>query len=288
MRVVANRLTVDFMELDGSPTETISADLWSGTGATRIFRCASEDRMQLIKEFLGYWTGAIYHLPHSYLDIAGIVVATNAATKPVGKITAQADNRFANYPKTDVTITYLIPPETFQAYGGLVTVTETMREASEFVTCASKGLYWYVDGVDNEPIDEFDAPGVVNDLVEWTYEIRRARVVPAGIWGYPGHVNSYQCYSRTFNLFFPAETLLCCTPEVSVERTFNGTTYNITLRFLSKNNGTLLGPRGWNHFPRRSELDATDVSWERMVTNKTGNVEKIFYPHADFRNIFVP
>lgn len=294
-RLVPCRITVDCEELEGSPTEVIASDLspdfWTGTGATRVFRCASGDRMLLIREFLGGWYGSIFRLPHSYTDISGLVVATSAATKPVGKMSGLVDNRFANYPKTDVTITYKIPPETFEAYGGLVTVTETMREASEFVTCSTKGLFWYVDGVTNEQTDEFDAPGTINNLTEWTYEIRRARIVPPGVWGHPGKVNLYQAYSRTYDRYFPPETLLCCSPEVTIERTFSGTTYNILLRFLVKNNGTFAIPKGWNHFPRRSIITDTDVTYERMVravdAPDSAAGWKVFYPLEDFVDIFI-
>lgn len=294
MRIVANRITVDFEELKGSPTEKVSYDFWTGTGATRVVRCNSNVRLRLIQEFLGYWQGSIYHRPHPYLDLdpSGILVATDAATVPVGKITGQSDRRFADYPKVDVTITYSIPPEVFEAFGGLVSITESMRDASEFLTCDTKGLFWYVDGVTNEPISNFDAPGKINNLTEWTYEIRGAVRVPNGVWGYPGSVNQATSYSNTYDRYFPAETLLCCAPEVTKERNFNRTYYNIRLRFLAKNNGTLASPRGWNHFPRRHDTTIVDTSYERIVraidAPNTITGWKVFYPLADFSTIFVP
>ncbi len=299
IRTIPCRFTVDFEELDGSPTEQITSDLtpafFTGTSATRVFRCASGDRMRLAREFLGYRSGVIYRLPHSYSDIANIVVATSIAMKPFGKMSGQRDNKFANYPKTDLTVTYTIPPEIVEAFGSLVTVTETMREASEFVTCSTKGLYWYVDGVNNEPTDEFDAPGVVNHLLEWTYEIRRSQYIPNGVWGHPGKVNEFAIYSRTFGKTFQPDTVLCCSPEVTQEKSFSDTSYNIRLRFLVKDNGlTASGDYalGWNHFPRRSDTTDTDVVYERIVRAKdapdTSAGWKIFYPREDFRDILVP
>ena len=294
MRRIPNRITVDCQELEGSPTEEASAEFWQGTRATRIFQCASVDRIKLINEFLGYWSVPnTYHEPHSYIDLSFLCVATSAATKPFGKMgQARIDPRFADYPKTIVIFSYSIPPETFEAFGGLVTVTESMQDASEFLTCSKKGLYWYVDGVTNELISDFDAPGKINNLMEWTYEIRRAQVVPAGVWGYPGSVNNATCHSDTYGRYFPVETLLCGSPEITVERTYNKTFYNIRLRFLVKNNGTLSAPKGWNHFPRRSITDDVDVSYERMVravdAPNTASGWKLFYPLADFSTIFVP
>ena len=296
IKIIPCRFTKDFQELDGSPTENIASDLspafFTGTNATRVFRCASRDRMRLAREFLGYRSGVVYRLPHSYSDIDNIVVATSIAMKPAGKIEAQDDARFANYPCTDITVTYSIPPETMRAFGSLVTVTETMREASEFITCANQGLFWYVDGITNEQTNEFDAPGIVNHLTEWTYEIRGSKYIPAGVWGHPGSVNQVSAYSRTFGRTFPPETVLCCSPEVTQEKSFSDLSYTIRLRFLIKNNGTYDAPRGWNHFPRRSDTTDVDVVYERMVraidAPNSSAGWKIFYPLADFSDIYVP
>jgi len=292
MRILPCIFTVDFQELDGSPTETVASELspefWTGTGATRVFRCASRDRLQLIREFLGGYVPGGMRRPHSYTDISGLVVASSASTKPVGKISGQSDIRFANYPKTDVTITYKIPLETFEGFGGMVTLMETRREASEFVTSTSKNLFWFVDGVVNEQVDEFDAPGIINNLTEWTYEIRGARSLPSGLWGYPGKVNKYQVRSRTFGMRFPPETVLCCSPEISQERTFGGVIWNVRLRVLIKNNGTFAEPKGWNCFPRRSKDTEVDVKYERMMRAVDTAQDKIFYPLEDFKDIFVP
>lgn len=292
IRIVPHRFTVDFEELKGSPTESLSRDFWKGTGAVRVFRCASADRIKLANELLGYMAGFVYHLPHPYTDISRLLVATNIATNPVGKISGQDDAKFANYPKTDLTVTYTIPQETFEAFGGLVTVTETIQEASEFVTLPTKGLFWYVDGVANEPIREFDAPGKVNKLLEWTYEIRNAQFVPGIIWYNYGKVNAYSIYSRSLDTTFPAETLLCGSPTVVRETTYYSTGYNITLRFLIKNNGTFANPFGWNHYPRISDETSVDIEYERMVkavdAPNTIAGWKVFYQLSDFRTMFVP
>ena len=292
LRIVPQRFTVDFEEIDGSPTESMSRDFWQGTGAVRTFRCASRDRIKLANEFLGYRVGNIQHLAHSYTDLSFLVVATSITTKPVGKISAQADNRFANYPKTDLVVTYSIPPETFEAYGGLVTITESIQEVSEFVTVPAKNLYWYVDGVTNELIDEFDAPSKINKLLEWTYEIRHAESVPNNLWLFHGKVNSERVYSHSLGTWWPAETLLCGSPSVVRERTFSSTFYNITLRFLIKMNPGASGVVGWNHYPRISDDTDTDVVYERMVRaidapNTTAGY-KYFYPLADFSGLYIP
>lgn len=290
VQILPSRFTVDFEELDGSPTENISVE-WEGISVNRSFRCAAADRMSLVKSFLG-WTeylglNIIIHRPHVYTYISNDLMAYNAAIKPEGKIQAViGDSRFANYPYATVEISYKIPQALMaECYGAFVTISETLQEASEFVTLPEEKLFWKVDGGVYLPLDLLDAPGKVNKLLEWTYEIRNALYMPPGIWGYPGHVNAYECYSRTFDIRFPAGTLLCGNPTVSKEVSFSATTFNILLRFLAKNNGTYLIPKGWNYFPNVGR-SGVDVSFE-PIYDSAGN-PKIFYPFADFRNIFVP
>jgi len=292
IRILPCLFTVDFEEMEGSPEERVSTE-WQELGAIRVFRCAAGDRFQLAREFMGYTTvfGNVVkiHKAHSYSCIGADVQAVSAEIKPIGKMIAAPDIRFANYPKGEVRITYKLPPELFRAYGGLVSVTETLQAASEFVTVPIKGLFWYVDGINNEPITVGDAPGKINNLEEWTYEVRRARAVPAGVWNAPGYVNMKPVYSRSLDRYFPSETLLCRNPTVQREITFSDITFNITLRFLIKNNGTPSDPKGWNYFPRISKPGAS-VSYEYMFDGKASITEKIFYTPLDFNKagIFVP
>ncbi len=292
IRIVPQRFTVDFQEMEGSPTESMSGEFWQGTGAVRTIRCDSRDRVKLANEFLGYRTYYVIHQPHAYRDLTSLLVATSIETKPIGVMT-NSPGPDANYAKTELVITYTIAPETFEAFGGLVTINESIREVSEFVTVPTKGLYWYVDGIHNEAIDEFDAPGKINKLLEWTYQIRHAYEVPTDAFLCYGKVNLYSVYSRSLGYWFQPQTLLCGAPDITKERTFNGNWYDITLKFSVKQN---IGPGdtivGWNHYPRSSDGDETDIVYERMVKaedspdNATGY--KTFYPIVDFKNLYIP
>jgi len=282
--VVPQDFTVGFEECDGSPRVTFASD-YRQIKAEREFLCKGRNAYQLAKEFIGYYEyqGAttVIHEPHNWPDISPDLIAIRADMEPFGKAvpTAQLeDTRFNEYDDVKITVSYSIP-QIYQAeqYGGQVIIAETLQGASEFLTLPSKGLYWGT-GVDKELIDDFDAPAKFNHLTEWTYHISNAREYPAGIQTFPGYINSATVVSTTLNFIFPTGTLLCGNNQESREIRFDGATYNITLRFLYKNNGTLASPRGWNFFPRTSKTGA-DVSWER-ITDGTDN--KNIYPYADF------
>ena len=280
IRRVRNRITINCEELEGSPVETASAEFWNGTSATRTFRCLSIDRIKLINEFLGYWDRNVWHEPHSYTDLTFLCVATSAATKPVGKMSGQLDNRFAQYPKTDVTFTYTIPPETYEAFGGLITITETVNSASEYLTFPAKSLFW--DAGQTEPLDPMDAPAKISHLTEWTYEARHVRNVPSGIFTFPGHINSIAVPSDTLRFIFPAGTLLCGVATVVRQTSFGRTDYDVTVKMLYKNNGDLTTPLGWNYFPNPSKTGGP-IEFGRIYDD--GGTAKEFYPAADLRPI---
>lgn len=289
VRILPCRLTVPFSELDGSPTENIAVE-WTGFGANRSLKVAAANRMQLIKELLGYkeYVGGnlLIHQAHEYRYISNLLTAVSVTTKPFGKIAATpGDSRFADYPDSIVDVVYKIPQwRTAQFYEGLVTVTDTVQPSTEFITINTEKLYW--DAAQAEPLDSMDAPGKLIHTLEWIQEIRNAIVLLPGVWGLPGYVNSYPVYSRFLNTTFPAGTLLCEPPTVDREVSFDSIpTYNITIRFVAKNNGTYAVPRGWNYFPRWN-AGGTSVSWLPLYDG-VGNV-KIFYPFADFRNIIIP
>lgn len=291
VRILPCNFTVDFEEMEGSPVENVSVE-WAELGVSREFKCAAADRFSLVRSLIGFTevfgANVVIHKPHAYTFISELVMCTNVEVKPFGKMIAGPDSRFSNYQDVIVSAIYKIPQGVMaEAFGALVTITETLQEASEFITLPEKGLYWLVSTGPfvGEELDYMDAPGKISQLLEWTYEIRNALYVPAGVWGYPGHVNTYEVYSRTFDIRFPAGTLLCGNPTVSKEISFSATTFNISLRFLAKNNGTYAAPKGWNYFPRVSKVGGA-ISFEPIYD--TNGVAKIIYPYADFRSIFVP
>ena len=284
IQVVPCQFYVPFEELKGSPEESFSLE-WQGVGVRRTLQCTAGHRLSLINSFLG-WVGyvgtdIIIHRPHVYGDISNLLTACTATTKPFGQMSnVPGDARFADYPHCIVEIGYRILESTLAAAYGQVSIRETLNDAGEFVTLPTKGLYWGTGG-EKEGIDEMDAPGKVNKLLEWTVDIRGAVVVPANVWGHPGKINSAEITAPTIGVVFPPGTLLCGNPTIVKEVSFTTTTYDITLRFLAKQNGTFIAPKGWNFFPRISAAGST-ISYER-ITDGTDN--KDFYASADFNDI---
>ena len=293
VRFIPNRLTVPFEELAGSPEER-SAGTWAGDTATRRLKCLSIHRLALGRELLGYTelqggdaaAGILIRLPAPFGPDRPTLVATNVVTKPFGRVSGvPSDTRFANYEHSILDVAYEVATRVLSTRYGFVTLSEEIRDVSEFVTLPTKGLYWGTGGA-KEAITTGDAPGKINYGTEWLYTISGAFHVPAQIFDYVGMVNSVEIPAGTTapqGQVYPPYTLLYASPVVGAEMTFRGTIYRITLRFLHKDNGTIAVPKGWNWFPRISAAGAA-VTYERITD---GTDSKIFYPSADFRDVFV-
>lgn len=280
IKTVPCRFTKTFEELDGSPVEELSSEI-TALRTVRNFKCAWEDRIQLAVEFVGYTqafgTAVVYHYPHQYTVISSLLVAVEVSIKPFGKTGALTDDRFTKYNYAELIVTYQMPRiETSEAYGGAVTINEQIHGASEFITLPTKNLFWGKAG-EKVLIDTFDAPGKVNQMIEWIYNIRGARILP-NIQLYPGRINKYASRSTSLGYIFPPTTLLMGEPIISKETSFDGVKYDLTLRFLFKNNGTYANPRGWNYFPRVSN-PGIHISWERITD---GTNDKEIYEEVDF------
>lgn len=290
-RFVQNRLSVPFEELTGSPEER-STSTWAGDGATRRLKVLARDRIALERELLGYIRIAIGTTQHALIylpapfgaDRPGLV-ATSVVTKPFGKVGGSAlDTRFATYKYTLMDVVYEVATRIPSERYGLITLTEEIRDVTEFVTLPTKGLFWGTGGA-KESIDRFDAPAKINYGLEWTYTITGAYRVPPQIFDYVGKTNLTSIPIAYLGIVCRPGTLLYVEPVVSKELTFGGTIYRITLRFLHKDNG-LVGAglyAGWNWFPRIS-ASGEDITYERITD---GTDEKIFYDWVDYRDVFV-
>ena len=285
-RFIPNSLTVPFEELAGSPEER-STITWAGDGATRRLKCLSINRIALERELLGYigFTGGnvSLHLPASFGVDRPNLVATNVVIKPFGRVSGViTDTRFANYEFSVLNVTYEVATRVLSERYGFITLTEEIRDISEFVTLPTKGLYWGTGG-GKEAIVAFDAPGKINYGLEWIYTISGAYRVPPQIFDYVGMVNRVAISVIDLERTYMPYTLLYAEPVVVKEMTFGGMIYRITLRFLHKDNGTPASPKGWNWFPRISASGA-EITYERITD---GTDSKIFYKNADFRDVFV-
>lgn len=283
-----NVLTVNFEELKGSPEERITS-AWAGDGATRRLQCFARDRILLERELLGYieyrGNDALMHLPVPFGDDRPGLVATSVVIKPFGRIGgSEWDTRFATYKYAILNVTFEVATRIPSNRYGFITLSEEVRDVTEFVTLPSKGLYWG-KAESKEAIDPADAPAKINYGLEWIYTISGAYRAPPQIFTYVGKVNSVDIpigYVGTGEVFARG-TLLYVEPVVARELTFNGVIYRITLRFLHKDNGDSTTPKGWNYYAHVSEAGTT-ISYERITD---GTNDKNFYPFADFRDVFV-
>ena len=89
--------------------------------------------------------------------------------------------------------------------------------------------------------------------------------------------------STSLGWTFPAGTLLCVNPEETREISFDSTTFDVVLKFIYKNNGTIANPKGWNYWPNVSESGAS-VIWEPMTD---GTDSKEIYEEEDFGDVIV-
>ena len=285
VRFIPHRLTVPFEELAGSPEER-STITWAGDGATRRLKCFSTNRTFLERELLGYTelidSNVLIHLPAPFGVDRPNLIATNVIITPFGRVSGViTDIRYANYLHCVLNITYEVATRVLSNRYGFITLTEEIRDMSEFVTLPTKGLYWGTGG-GKEAIEAFDAPGKLNYGLEWIYTISGAFRVPPQIFDYVGKINTVAISMPDIGQTFMPYTLLYAEPVVVKDMTFGGTIYRITLRFLHKDNGTAASPKGWNWFPRISASGA-EVTYEPITD---GTNSKNFYHASDFRDVF--
>ncbi len=292
IRFVPHVSTVPFEELAGSPEERATI-AWAGDGATRKRKCLSIHRIALEREMLGYIVAqgsigiagapnAIIHLPEPFGIDRPNLMATNVVAKPLGRVSGvNTDTRYANYKHSILDVTYEVATRIMSERYGYVTLTEEIRDLTEFVTQPTKNLFWGTGG-GKEAIDTFDAPGKMNYGLEWIYTISGAWRVPPQIFDYVGMINTVAIPKGDLGQVFMPYTLLYAEPVVAKEMTFGGAIYRITLRFLHKDNGTSASPKGWNWFPRISAAGAA-ITYEPITD---GADAKNFYNSADFRDVF--
>ena len=291
-RFITHRSTVPFEELAGSPEER-STITWAGDGATRRLKCLSRNRIALERELLGYIEGQgspgiagypnyLIYLPAPFGIDRPNLMATNVVVKPFGKVSGQVfDTRYADYDYSILDVTYEVATRILSERYGFITLTEEIRDMTDFVTLPTKGLYWGTGG-GKEAIEAFDAPGKLNYGLEWIYTISGAFRVPPQIFDYVGKLNTVAISMNDIGQTFQPYTLLYAEPVVVKDMTFGGAVYRITLRFLHKDNGTLAVPKGWNWFPRISASGA-EVTYEPITD---GTDSKNFYSGVDFRDVF--
>ena len=296
IRIMPCRFTVPFEEIAKSPSLRIAANR-DESHAARTLQCAGVYHYQLVKELLGYTEfsalGVVYHRPHTITIISPFMIATTVDVNSFDdKVCGQTIDGLNVYETVRLTVRYeavslrdVGSTQAFDKYGNVVSVTEDIRPASEFLTLPTEGLFWG-KGEDKVPLEDLHAPAMAVEMYEWIYNIRNAKKVPDElIFTHPGKINSKPVTSRAYNKNFPAGTLLCGNPEVRQEITPDGgQTFDITLRYTFSYNGidSVSGDAiGWNYYPHVVE---TEIKWER-ITDGTSDVT--FYKEENFGEVIV-
>jgi len=294
MAVQDCRITVaaaNYKVRPGSPTGSVAIGEFH---AERTYRVVWEDRHTFIRDVLGFPQAGVLHRPQQYvaensnLPVAG-VYAVRATYKPIKGINATT----GSYEFADIDVEYELPSYDVQDVRrttGLTAspqvetyITETMEPAAEFLTLTHEGLHWY----DGTPLGAVEAPALISRYTDWVYTLHQLPFIgiPAEWFFLAGCVNSTATYSRRWNKWFAAETLLAGSPTIETEVTSIGTARcSVTFRFTHKNQGTYAVPIGWNHFPQPNKAGAA-LNWSRIYMDATHTTARIWYPLVDFRKV---
>lgn len=268
--VAEKQITVDYEEMDGSPTEGFDSN---GFKATRILMCAWPERLMLARQLKGGYqqigSDTVYLTPAAYPWYPSARV-NSLDIKNEG----QPENPLSTerYEKAVLTVNYSVPKAEEETL-----VDESIEPAAEFLTLPVNNLYWGI-GENKVALSDAEAPGYLIQMYDWVYTIKYSRDLPNWVDELEGCVNSATVRSKSLNRTYPPETLLAGKPKADrVVTTFGDKGWTITCRFTRRN-------FGWNLFPRVENASSGGIPFE-PITNGT-NIIKIFRP-IDFGKVII-
>ncbi|MHA2120021.1 MAG: hypothetical protein ACW990_02325 [Promethearchaeota archaeon] len=267
-------MTINVDIKENRTVSALSEEFRLGGGQVqRIVSCAWEDRIQLVREVLGWFDSGVYHYPDLYdTDINDDVPGLYADRVRI--VPADEDRVRAK-----VTIIYktqdieLGGPGTPSYSEDGVWITESLDSVTEFLTYDRKGL-GFGTGTERVSLDneDLEPPAALNFMIDWVYTLNHLPTWDIAMFNIVGKVNDAPVYSRALNITFPEETLLCLPPVSEREISWNGTyMWNVTYRFRYKNLGTIALPIGWNWFPNMKKSDANGIAFNQF-TNEDDEV----------------
>jgi len=275
-------ITVEFTESKDSPKRT--ALTATGAEVVRELICNWVNRIQLARELLGYWDGDTYYPPDEYDATEASSGGEHLENVFANSVEIKRRHPDAETDEAILTVTYKFL-EYSQIDGDDVLITESLQAASEYITFDRKGL-GIGTGVNRIRLDEanLEAPAGINRMIEWVYTIHHLLTLPDAYFDLAGKVNNAAVTSRALGKTFPAGTLLCGNPYTRREITWSGVSmWEVTFRFLYKNNGTFANPRGHNYYPDTNNATAAGIPFV-PITNEN-DVEIPLQPTGDFTGI---
>ncbi len=292
--VIPNTITITHEELDGSP---ISSTDENGSLATRLLKCAWDDKETLEEQILGgrRWEpteGAPFpgqqgtltiilaqQNPHSSATQRAKKVSIKPFAGAINDPASRGTNPKIKYEFAQLTVEYRLANTTSTDEGERESTQETLRPSAEFITLPGKQLFW--DDSQTELLTDEDAPGQLIRMMEWVYSIAPSIRIADETLDLLGKVNdaaieSSEILTTSGPLTFAAETLLYNGP--SLGRRVVGTSeysWRTELVFLWRQNG-------WNKFPH---LVSNEIVWQNIYDG-SGNIVKPYVP-GDLRPLLV-
>ena len=275
-------VTVSYDESKDSPKSIKFTP--DGVEVIRELVCAWVDKIQLVRELLGYWSGGIYYPPDEFDATEASSGGEHLYNVFANSIEIKRRHPDAETDEAILTVTYKTLEYT-QIDGDDVLVTESLQAASEYITFDRKGL-GIGTGTGRIKLDEanLEAPAGINRMIEWVYTIHHLLTIPDAYFDLAGKVNHAAVSSRALGKTFPAGTLLCGNLHTRREITWDGVNmWEVTFRFLYKNNGTLADPRGHNYYPDTKNANAAGIPFV-PITNES-DVAVPMQPLGNFTGI---
>lgn len=262
--------------------ETIT---FGANSSSRTLICAWSDRVQLARDLVGTMTVVasmqyIYRLPAPHPDIPGIV-AMKVDIEGFGVPDDQTynDTKVIEHSKARLTVTYGLPP--FTEGGGdddpsAQIGDERIGSEINFLQLPGEKVYW--DAAQEDPLDNVDAPTILQVVDNWDVTLKDMPEVPPDLWSLKGKVNDAPVTSTRWNKTFEAETLLIADANLSTKIVAEGRrTYDVQIRFSYR-------PTGWNKFFRRGGDPSDPATAYKAIYNGAGAVLKP-YPVADLSSV---
>ncbi len=295
--VLETTLTVAHEEQDPGRTEDRTTSSFS---ATRVLKCAWDDRRTLELELLGNVAAdtdtIIFTRGHRFPDFTkALVVSVNTKGFGGSRKTATADADVIEYEFAELTVRYEVPDgentpsQDDQSDDEAVLITESLEPSAEFLTLPGRELFFCetpdADGKcvagTKLPVPEGLGISKIKMFVDWVYTIHRNTFIPPEFFDPAspiiGKVNDICLRSKRLSfgdkfIEFGPETLLMQAPSLDREITTEGTqAWRITVRMT-------WNPEGWNKFQR-----VANVAPSKLVDS--GGLPQDIYELTDFRNV---
>lgn len=114
---------------------------------------------------------------------------------------------------------------------------ESMDPAFETSTMPARALWWDAGGTTNK-VQPDEAPTRLQPLLRWSYTIRGMPSLPTDMKSYQGFINTSEMTSPTYNLTFPAGTVLFRAPHIIPSISMMGDRmFDVTMEFVGKMEG---------------------------------------------------